>query len=383
MCFAPQRHSLFRPLNFQKWSGHGVFCTFWFPNVLRATTACNFSSLIWRHVSAPAVLASLLFDPPETQISGKTQCFATFLLFRAPESSFFLPFLFSIFSDLLSSALLFSGSSHLCFSSVHIVGSLTSKFPSLLMFSRGYFGSCEAATKCRFELKFLSTPAWGVVASNGVRLGKGKGYGEACLHGVYSYYSNPTLPLMGNQIVLVQSSNEFVADAYSQTTRSWGVAPNISGAAWCMYSKLSLVCLQCATASWMFPVFLPTSEPGPGAAQVEWGILTELGAVDESVPVRLGRLGHNGNFGPGSGRAVGLAWETRSISFNPLPRWIPLDTFGSFGPTEVHTLSWLASGQIWRSSCRHAARHAKGPGGDRSDRCLCRIKTTPPHHPHP
>jgi hypothetical protein len=57
----------------------------------------------------------------------------------------------------------------------------------------------------------------------------------------------------------------------------------------------------------MFPVFLPTSEPGPGAAQVEWGILTELGAVDESVPVRLGRLGHNGNFGPGSGRAVGLA----------------------------------------------------------------------------
>ena len=26
-------------------------------------------------------------------------------------------------------------------------------------------------------------------------------------------------------------------------------------------------------------------------AQVEWGILTELGAVDESVPVRLGRLG--------------------------------------------------------------------------------------------
>lgn len=57
----------------------------------------------------------------------------------------------------------------------------------------------------------------------------------------------------------------------------------------------------------MFPVFLPTSEPGPGAAQVEWGILTELGAVDESVPVRLGRLGHNGNFRPGSGRAVGLA----------------------------------------------------------------------------
>ena len=28
MCFAPQRRALFRHRNFQKWSGHGVFCTF-------------------------------------------------------------------------------------------------------------------------------------------------------------------------------------------------------------------------------------------------------------------------------------------------------------------------------------------------------------------
>ena len=28
MCFAPQRPALFRHLNFQKWSGAGVFCTF-------------------------------------------------------------------------------------------------------------------------------------------------------------------------------------------------------------------------------------------------------------------------------------------------------------------------------------------------------------------
>ena len=28
MCFAPQRRALFRPLNFQKWSENGVFCTF-------------------------------------------------------------------------------------------------------------------------------------------------------------------------------------------------------------------------------------------------------------------------------------------------------------------------------------------------------------------
>ena len=44
MCFAPQRRALFRDLNCQKWSENGVFCTFWLPNVLRATTACTFST---------------------------------------------------------------------------------------------------------------------------------------------------------------------------------------------------------------------------------------------------------------------------------------------------------------------------------------------------
>ena len=137
MCFAPQRCALFRHLNFQKWSKHEVFCTFWLRhvlrattvctfstsqllkvlrswcvlciltskcasrhngvhslcsdakvlctfwlgNVLRATTACNFSSLIWPAGSAPAALASLLFDHPEPQIIGKTQCLATFPTF--------------------------------------------------------------------------------------------------------------------------------------------------------------------------------------------------------------------------------------------------------------------------------------------------------------
>ena len=41
MCFAPQRRALFRHLN---WSEPGVFCTFWLGNVLRATTACTFST---------------------------------------------------------------------------------------------------------------------------------------------------------------------------------------------------------------------------------------------------------------------------------------------------------------------------------------------------
>ena len=129
MCFAPQRRALFRHRHVQKCSDHGVFCTFWLGNVLRATTACNSSSLIWPAGSAPAALASLLLDPPEPQTIGKTQCFATFLPFLASASSY------SFSSTLLSSNLsLLSASSLLCFSSVHIVGSLTSKLPSIRQF---------------------------------------------------------------------------------------------------------------------------------------------------------------------------------------------------------------------------------------------------------
>ena len=123
MCFAPQRRALFRHLNFQKWSEPGVFCTFWLGNALRATVTCNFSSLIWPAGSAPAALASLLFDPPEPQIIAKTQCFATFSVSR---SSCLFAHLHLLSSDLVS-----SDSSHLCFSTVHIVGSFTSKLPSI------------------------------------------------------------------------------------------------------------------------------------------------------------------------------------------------------------------------------------------------------------
>ena len=112
-CFAPQLRALLRHLNFQACSEREVFLAFLLANVLRATTACNFSSLIWPDCSEPAALASLLLDPPQPQIIGKTQWITTFLPVRAPASSLFWLFLFS---DLLSSALLLSDSSHLCFS---------------------------------------------------------------------------------------------------------------------------------------------------------------------------------------------------------------------------------------------------------------------------
>ena len=171
--FASQRRVLFRHLNCQKWFAPLVFCTFWLGNVLRAssrhngvhfaksgprmvlcafslrnvlhaTTACNFSFLVWPAGSAPAALASLLFDPPEPQIIGKTQCLRLsylsricifFLLTLSLLLFFLLIFLSSnsFSSTLLSSNLsLLSASSLLCVSSVHIVGSLTSKLPSII-----------------------------------------------------------------------------------------------------------------------------------------------------------------------------------------------------------------------------------------------------------
>ena len=126
MCFAPQRRALFRHLNFQKWSDNGVFLYIltwtcasrhngvhffdistsksgpklrWFVHFdlemcFAPQRRAIFPSLIWPAGSAPAALASLLFDPPEPQIIGKTRCFATFLPFLASASSFFLLFLF-------------------------------------------------------------------------------------------------------------------------------------------------------------------------------------------------------------------------------------------------------------------------------------------------
>ena len=44
MCFTPQRRALFPHRNFQKCSEAEVLCTFWLGNVLRATTACTFST---------------------------------------------------------------------------------------------------------------------------------------------------------------------------------------------------------------------------------------------------------------------------------------------------------------------------------------------------
>jgi hypothetical protein len=81
MRFVPQQRSLFEHFNFQKLSETEVFSACWLQNLLRATAACNLLSHICPDGSAPAASASLLFDPPQPYIIGKTQCVATFYLF--------------------------------------------------------------------------------------------------------------------------------------------------------------------------------------------------------------------------------------------------------------------------------------------------------------
>ena len=115
MCFAPQRRAHFQHLNFQKWSDAEVLYLF------HRRFAHNRVQLFISHL--PRCLRTRRFSEPTFQPSGatkpwKTQCFATFLPFRAPASSFFWSFLFWLFSLLTA------------FSSLHIVGSLTSKLPS-------------------------------------------------------------------------------------------------------------------------------------------------------------------------------------------------------------------------------------------------------------
>ena len=150
MCFAPQRRAIFADQKWQNRSRHEVFCAFWLAkalrataachfcgsevaksvlpwrllriltckgasrhsgvpflrirsgkigpamrsfahfdlNALRATAACHFSSVCWTATSAPAALASLLFEHQEPRIIEKTQRFETSLTFGARVASF-------------------------------------------------------------------------------------------------------------------------------------------------------------------------------------------------------------------------------------------------------------------------------------------------------
>ena len=89
MCFAPQPRAILQHLNVQNGSGIVVFCAFWLANVLRATAACHFSPVRGTATSAPAALASLLFEHQEPTIHWENTAIRDFTnIFRA--CTFFL-----------------------------------------------------------------------------------------------------------------------------------------------------------------------------------------------------------------------------------------------------------------------------------------------------
>ena len=101
-----------------------VFCIFWLRNVLRGTTACNCSSLIWPDGPAPAALARLFFDPlSHKSLEKHSEARLSYLFAHLHLLSF------HFFSSLIFSLLLFS--SLTLPTSAFPTGSFTSKLPSI------------------------------------------------------------------------------------------------------------------------------------------------------------------------------------------------------------------------------------------------------------
>ena len=124
-----------------------AFSTSQLPKVLRAWCVLYIltSKCASRHKGVQFFISHLAswlrtrrFSEPTFRPSGATNHWKNTVFRDFPTFSctwiFFL-WRLSLF-DLLSSSLLFSDSSHLCFSSVHVVGNLTSKLPSIRLFSR-------------------------------------------------------------------------------------------------------------------------------------------------------------------------------------------------------------------------------------------------------
>ena len=140
MCFAPQRRALFRHRNFQKWSEREVFLAFSLANVLRATTACTFStSQLPKVLRDPGVL--YLFTSKSASRHNGVQLFISHLA----RCRFSEPILFDP-PDLRShktskkhSVLRFS----YLFAHLHLLssGSFSSLIFSLLLFSLLLFSS--------------------------------------------------------------------------------------------------------------------------------------------------------------------------------------------------------------------------------------------------
>ena len=136
MCFAPQRRALFWHLSFQKWSEHGVFCTFWLRNVLRATTVCTFSTsqlpkVVWTWCVLYILISKFIshlaswlrtrrFSEPTFRPSGAINHWKNTVFRDFPTFSRTWIFFLLLFSLLLFSLLLFLFSLTLSISAFHL-----------------------------------------------------------------------------------------------------------------------------------------------------------------------------------------------------------------------------------------------------------------------
>ena len=143
-CFAPQRRTLFRHLHFQKWSEHGVLCTFWLGNLLCTTAACTFSTshlpkvvrswralyiLSWKRASRPYG-----WDTPSPVLAGRPMPESKS---KPPQSTWLGVPGYNFKTGSFSSHAWAKMATKLdlptsAYPSVHIVGSLTSKLPSII-----------------------------------------------------------------------------------------------------------------------------------------------------------------------------------------------------------------------------------------------------------
>ena len=128
MCFAPQGRALFRHRNFRSW------CVL---HVLTLKCASRHNGVQFSISHLASWLRTRRFSEPTFQPSGASNHWKNTEFRDFPTFSrtciFFLLTLSLLRSSLCCSSLLFFDSYHLCFSSVHTVGSLTSKLPSIIL----------------------------------------------------------------------------------------------------------------------------------------------------------------------------------------------------------------------------------------------------------
>ena len=141
MCFAPQRRALFRHLNLQSGPNMVCFVHFHFETCFapqrRACLISHLASWLPRRFSEPTFRPSGATNRSwgKHSVSRLSYLFAHLHLLSSD----------SLSSTLLSSNLsLLSASALLCFSSAHIVGSLTSKLPSIIVIVYAHAEAAEA-----------------------------------------------------------------------------------------------------------------------------------------------------------------------------------------------------------------------------------------------